>query len=121
MRTADPALTISALSKTYDDGTVGLDELDLEIPAGEFFGLLGPNGAGKTTLINAVCNLIRTTGGRICVFGFEHDSMEARRLVGVAEQDPNLDRFLTVRESLVYHGGYFGMARANRPTAAPTR
>jgi ABC-2 type transport system ATP-binding protein len=109
MPTADPALTISGLSKIYDDGTVGLDELDLEIPAGEFFGLLGPNGAGKTTLINAVCNLIRTGDGRISVFGFEHDSMEARRLVGVAEQDPNLDRFTTVRESLVYHGGYFGM------------
>jgi ABC-2 type transport system ATP-binding protein len=109
MPTADPALTISGLSKIYDDGTVGLDELDLEIPAGEFFGLLGPNGAGKTTLINAVCNLIRTGDGRISVFGLEHDSMEARRLVGVAEQDPNLDRFTTVRESLVYHGGYFGM------------
>ena len=39
--------------------------------------------------------------------------MEARRLVGVAEQDPNLDRFLTVRESLVYHGGYFGMDNAD--------
>jgi ABC-2 type transport system ATP-binding protein len=107
------ALTIAGLSKTYDDGTVGLDGLDLEVPAGEFFGLLGPNGAGKTTLINSVCNLIRTTGGRISVFGFEHDSMEARRLVGVAEQDPNLDRFLTVRESLVYHGGYFGMDNAD--------
>ena len=106
------ALTITGLSKTYDDGTVGLDGLDLEVPAGEFFGLLGPNGAGKTTLINSVCNLIRTPGGRISVFGFAHDSMEARRLVGVAEQDPNLDRFLTVRESLVYHGGYFGMDNA---------
>ncbi len=107
------ALRIDGLAKTYDDGTVGLDGLDLEVPAGEFFGLLGPNGAGKTTLINSVCNLIRTTGGRISVFGFEHDSMEARRLVGVAEQDPNLDRFLTVRESLVYHGGYFGMNAAD--------
>jgi ABC-2 type transport system ATP-binding protein len=105
-------LTIEGLAKTYDDGTVGLDGLDLEVPAGEFFGLLGPNGAGKTTLINAVCNLIRTSDGRISVFGFEHDSMAARRLVGVAEQDPNLDRFLTVRESLVYHGGYFGMTGA---------
>ncbi len=109
MRTTPPALTISGLSKTYDDGTVGLDGLDLEIPAGEFFGLLGPNGAGKTTLINAVCNLIRLSGGTISVFGHEHFSMEARRVVGVAEQDPNLDRFLTVRESLIYHGGYFGM------------
>jgi ABC-2 type transport system ATP-binding protein len=113
VRSSTPALSISGLSKTYDDGTVGLDGLDLEIPAGEFFGLLGPNGAGKTTLINSVCNLIRITSGRISVFGHEHASMEARRVVGVAEQDPNLDRFLTVRESLVYHGGYFGMSSSD--------
>jgi ABC-2 type transport system ATP-binding protein len=107
--TSPAALSISGLSKTYDDGTVGLDALDLEVPAGAFFGLLGPNGAGKTTLISAVCNLIRLSAGEISVFGHPHDSMQARRIVGVAEQDPNLDRFLTVRESLVYHGGYFGM------------
>ena len=109
MRSSPAALSIEGLAKTYDDGTVGLDGLDLEVPAGEFFGLLGPNGAGKTTLISAVCNLIRLTDGRISVFGHPHDSLQARRVVGVAEQDPNLDRFLTVRESLVYHGGYFGM------------
>jgi len=110
VRSSTPALQISGLSKTYDDGTVGLDELDLEVPAGEFFGLLGPNGAGKTTLINSICNLIRVSSGTISVFGHDHPSMQARRVVGVAEQDPNLDRFLTVRESLVYHGGYFGMS-----------
>jgi len=38
--------------------------------------------------------------------------MEARRLIGVAEQEPNLDRFLTVHETLVYHGGYYGMSGA---------
>jgi len=111
MDTATPALSIAGLSKTYDDGTAALGGLDLDVPAGEFFGLLGPNGAGKTTLINAVCNLIRTTGGRIRVFGHEHTTLEARRLVGVAEQDPNLDRLLSVRESLIYHGGYYGMTR----------
>jgi len=110
VRIDSAALSISGLSKTYDDGTVGLVDLDLEVSAGEFFGLLGPNGAGKTTLINSVCNLIRTSGGTIDVFGNSHDSMDARRVVGVAEQDPNLDRFLTVEESLVYHGGYFGMS-----------
>ena len=94
--------------------------LDLEVPAGEFFGLLGPNGAGKTTLINAVCNLIRLTAGEISVFGHPGSSLEARRLVGVAEQEPNLDRFLTVREALLYHGGYFGMDRARR-RGAPRR
>ena len=40
-------------------------DLDLEVPAGSFFGLLGPNGAGKTTLISAVCNLIRITEGEV--------------------------------------------------------
>jgi ABC-2 type transport system ATP-binding protein len=104
-----PALALRGLTKRYDDGTLALDSLDLEVPAGSFFGLLGPNGAGKTTLISAVCNLIRLTDGEISVFGNPGGSMEARRLIGIAEQEPNLDRFLTVRETLVYHGGYYGM------------
>jgi ABC-2 type transport system ATP-binding protein len=105
----DSALSLRGLTKRYDDGTVALEDFDLEIPAGAFFGLLGPNGAGKTTLISAVCNLVRVTDGEISVFGEPHYSMAARRSIGLAEQDINLDRFLTVRETLVYHGGYFGM------------
>jgi ABC-2 type transport system ATP-binding protein len=105
-----PALELRGLSKRYDDGTLALQGLDLEVPAGSFFGLLGPNGAGKTTLISAVCNLIRPSGGEIRVFGHPGGSLEARRLIGVAEQEPNLDRFLTVRETLVYHGGYYGLS-----------
>ena len=70
------------------------------MPAGRFFGLLGPNGAGKTTLISAVCNIIRVTAGEIEVFGEPHDSLAARRSIGLAEQDVNLDRFLDVEETL---------------------
>jgi ABC-2 type transport system ATP-binding protein len=106
-----PALDVRALTKRYDDGTVALDAFDLTVPAGSFFGLLGPNGAGKTTLISAVCNLIRVTAGEVLVFGEPADSLVARGWVGLAEQDVNLDRFLTVEETLVYHGGYFGMAK----------
>jgi ABC-2 type transport system ATP-binding protein len=122
---AAPALEIASLTKRYDDARqcrlsrrsagagsfLALDRLDLTVPDGAFFGLLGPNGAGKTTLISAVTNLIRVTAGDIRVFGRPHDSLEARRLVGLAEQDVNLDRFLDVEETLVYHGGYFGMTR----------
>jgi ABC-2 type transport system ATP-binding protein len=108
---AVPALAVRGLTKRYDDGTVALADFDLTVPDGAFFGLLGPNGAGKTTLISAICNLIRVTGGRIDVFGEPSDSLQARRWVGLAEQDINLDRFLTVEETLVYHGGYFGMPR----------
>ncbi len=125
------ALRIRGLTKRYDDsradrrrarsgrsgspGTTGLlalEDFALDIEDGSFFGLLGPNGAGKTTLISAVCNLIRLTAGEIEVFGRPHDSLEARRMVGLAEQDVNLDRFLDVEETLLYHGGYFGMSRA---------
>jgi ABC-2 type transport system ATP-binding protein len=105
------ALEIRSLTKRYDDGTVALTDFDLEIPEGLFFGLLGPNGAGKTTLISAVCNLIRITAGEVRVFGEPADCLQARRWVGLAEQDINLDRFLTVEETLVYHGGYFGMSK----------
>jgi ABC-2 type transport system ATP-binding protein len=105
-----PALELRDLTKRYDDGTLALEDFDLEIPAGSFFGLLGPNGAGKTTLISAVCNLIRVTSGEVLVFGEPAETLVARSWIGLAEQDINLDRFLTVQETLVYHGGYFGMS-----------
>ncbi len=110
-RSPHPALELRGLTKRYDDGTLALDGLDLEVPDGSFFGLLGPNGAGKTTLISAVCNLLRPTAGEIEVFGMPGSSLAARATIGIAEQEPNLDRFLTVRETLLYHGGYYGMER----------
>ena len=107
-----PALELRGLAKRYDGSLLALDHVDLVVRDGEFFGLLGPNGAGKTTLISTICNLIRPTGGEARVFGHPHGSMEARRLIGLAEQDVNLDRFLDVEETLLYHGGYYGMPRA---------
>jgi ABC-2 type transport system ATP-binding protein len=105
------ALSIRGFTKTYAGGFTAVRDLDLDVPAGSFFGLLGPNGAGKTTMIGSVCNLVRPTAGQISVFGHDHESREARRLVGLAEQDINLDRFLNVEEVLVYHAGFFGMGR----------
>jgi len=106
-----PALEVRGLTKRYDDGTLAVEHFDLTVPDGAFFGLLGPNGAGKTTLISAVCNLIRVSEGEVLIFGEPAASLHARASVGLAEQDINLDRFLNVRETLVYHGGYFGMVR----------
>jgi ABC-2 type transport system ATP-binding protein len=107
------ALELTGLTKRYDGDVLALDAFDLVVGEGEFFGLLGPNGAGKTTLISTVCNLIRPTSGEARVFGHPHTSMEARRMIGLAEQDVNLDRFLDVEETLLYHGGYYGMSRAH--------
>ena len=106
------ALLVERLTKVYADGTRALDELELRIPSGCYFGLLGPNGAGKTTLIGVVSGLVRAGAGRVFVFG--HDAvtdLESRLLVGVAPQEVHLDRFLTAREVLAYHGRYFGLPK----------
>ncbi len=75
--------------------------------------MLGPNGSGKSTLIGMVSGLVRTQAGHLFVFGHDviADAQRARLLVGVAPQDVHLDRFVSVRDVLVYHGRYFGMDR----------
>jgi ABC-2 type transport system ATP-binding protein len=112
----DKALQITDLVKRYPTGTEALRSVSLDIEDGEFFGLLGPNGAGKSTLIHCTTGLAQPTSGSIRVFG--HDAIEnygeARAAVGLAPQDLNLDWFLTLEESLDYHGGYFGMPKKDR-------
>ena len=111
MRETPPALSITGLRKVYRDGVTAIENLDLELADGAFFGLLGPNGAGKTTLIGAVSNVIRPSAGDLTVFGHDYRTRSARRLIGLAEQDINVDRFLSVRQLLVYHAGYHGIGR----------
>lgn len=111
-----PALRITDLVKRYSTGVEALKGVSLEIREGEFFGLLGPNGAGKSTLIHCTTGLAQPTSGQIEVFGHDaiHNYKEARLAVGLAPQELNLDWFLTVEESLDYHGAYFGMPRRDR-------
>lgn len=105
-------LRVDRLTKVYADGTHALDGFELHIPVGCFFGLLGPNGAGKTTLISSLPGLVRAPPGRIFVFGRDAiTDLRARLLFGLAPQEVHLDRFLTARELLAYHGRYFGMSK----------
>lgn len=110
-----PALEISGLTKVYDDGTHALNDLSFTVPDGGFHGLLGPNGSGKSTLIGIITGLVRGPAGHVKVFG--HDAVSdhrlARTMVGLAPQEVHLDRFLTAREVLSFHGRYFGMAKAD--------
>jgi ABC-2 type transport system ATP-binding protein len=110
------ALRITDLVKRYPTGTEALKGVSLEIEAGEFAGLLGPNGAGKSTLIHCTTGLAQPTSGDIRVFDHDavHHYQEARLAVGLAPQELNLDWFLTLEETLDYHGGYFGMPKKER-------
>jgi ABC-2 type transport system ATP-binding protein len=110
------ALQITDLTKRYPTGTEALRGVSLNIRPGEFYGLLGPNGAGKSTLIHCTTGLAKPTSGAIRIFG--HDAIDhyeqARLAVGLAPQDLNLDWFLTLEETLDFHGGYFGMPKRER-------
>jgi len=87
--------------------------VDLDIETGEFFALLGPNGAGKTTLISILAGLTRASAGSAEVMGFDvvKDYREARARLGVVPQELVYDPFFTVRETLRFQSGYFGIRR----------
>lgn len=110
------ALSVDGLKKKYASGTEALKGVSLEVKEGDFLGLLGPNGAGKSTLIHCIMGLTVPTGGQASVFGNDivEDYQAVRRLCGLSPQELNLDRFLTVERTLDFHGGYFGMKKAER-------
>jgi ABC-2 type transport system ATP-binding protein len=103
------ALKINHLVKRYADFTA-VNDISFDVPEGEFFGLLGPNGAGKTTTINSIVGLSRITSGSIDLFGLDvtTDWRAARRMVGLSPQEYNFDRYLNIRDLLIYQAGYYG-------------
>jgi ABC-2 type transport system ATP-binding protein len=109
------ALEIKGLKKSYD-GKVAVDSISLNIECGEFFGFLGPNGAGKTTTIHCITGVANYDEGSITVFGLDvtRQYREARRKIGIAPQEFNIDFFSPVRKTLDFIGGYYGMPRRLR-------
>lgn len=110
------ALQVQSLKKRYATGVNALRGVNLEVKEGQFIGLLGPNGAGKSTLINCIMGLSVPTSGTAKVFGHDvvKDYQASRSLCGLAPQEINLDWFLTVEETLDFHGGYYGMPKSLR-------
>ncbi len=119
-RPDDAVIVTEALTKVYPTGVRAVDALDLRVREGEIFGLLGPNGAGKTTTVGMLTTRVIPTSGRALLAGVDvvaHPS-RAKRLIGVVSQTNTLDRSLTVRENLYFHGRYFGLgARQSRVVA----
>jgi ABC-2 type transport system ATP-binding protein len=108
-----PAIAISGLVKQYGELTA-VDGISLNVEAGDFFGFLGPNGAGKTTTISAIVSLVKKSAGTIRIFGHDIDTdwRIARRFVGLAPQEYNFDRYLSIRDVLIFQAGYYGLPKA---------
>ena len=114
--TGQAAISIRDVSKIYPSGFVALQNIDLDIFAGEIFALLGPNGAGKTTLISIVCGIVNATTGRVVADGHDtvRDYRGARGKIGLVPQELSTDAFETVFATVSFSRGLFG-----RP-ASPT-
>jgi ABC-2 type transport system ATP-binding protein len=91
---------------------VALNQLDLQVRAGEVFGLLGPNGSGKSTTIKLLLGLIRPNEGEARIFGLTPDNLEARRRVGFLPENPYFYGFLTGDETLRFFGKLCGLGGA---------
>jgi ABC-2 type transport system ATP-binding protein len=106
-------LQANNLTKRYGD-LIAVNNLSLEVYAGEVFGLLGPNGAGKTTSINMMCGLLTPDSGHVTI----HDqivtgaSAELRSRVGVCPQEIVLWEKLTCLEQLQFIGEMYGLKAA---------
>lgn len=109
-----PVIVTEGLTKVYGR-TRAVDDLSLEIPAGQVFGFLGPNGAGKSTTIRLLLALQRPTAGRARMLGLDawSDSVEIHRRTGYLPGELALYPRLTARQ----HFEWFGRARG-RPRPA---
>jgi ABC-2 type transport system ATP-binding protein len=115
-----PIIETVGLTKTYAGTDFrAVDKLHLSVGTGEVFGLLGPNGAGKTTTVGVLTTRVIPSDGQAFVAGIDvvaHPTL-VKQLIGVVSQQNTLDRQLTPRENLYWHGRLFGMgARECRQT-----
>nr|WP_307859080.1 ABC transporter ATP-binding protein [Herbiconiux sp. SYSU D00978] len=109
----EPVLSIRGLTKRFDQ-TLAVDDLDLDVQAGSFFGLVGPNGAGKTTTLSMIAGLLRPSQGVVTVHGANvwKDPLTAKRQMGVLPDRLRLFDRLTGAQLLHYAGVLRGLDAA---------
>jgi len=105
-------LQIDHLCKRFG-GKHAVEDLCLEVGAGELYAFLGPNGAGKTTTLKCVVGLLRPTGGRVVVGGHDvqAEPVAAKRLLSYVPDRPYLYEKLSGREFLAFVGRLYGLER----------
>ncbi|WP_313480423.1 ATP-binding cassette domain-containing protein [Microbacterium sp.] len=110
---AGEAIRIRGLVKRFGD-SVAVDDVDLTVPAGSFYGLVGPNGAGKTTTLSIIAGLLRPDAGTVHISGIDQREkpLEAKRVMGVLPDRLRTFDRLTGRQLLYYYGQLRGLDRA---------
>ena len=106
-------LKLTNLTKKFGNFTA-VNNINLEINAGDFFGFLGQNGAGKTTTIKMITGLYAPTNGTVQIGGFDiqKNHIEAKQLIGYIPDQPFLYEKLSGREFLYFCGGLYKIEKS---------
>jgi len=118
--TVPTAVETSNLVRQFGD-FVAVDNLNLTLRRGSFFGFLGPNGAGKSTTIKMLTGLLAPTSGNIRVLGRDiaEEPLEVKRRIGVVPEDLNLFDRLTGAEMLAFTGRMYGLGKREIAERSP--
>lgn len=108
-----PAISTENLTRRFGQ-LIAVDDVNLRVTAGQFFGFLGPNGAGKSTTIKMLTGLLAPTSGRIEILGRDllGDPVEVKRQIGVVPEGMALFGRLTGAEYLNFVGRMYGLGRS---------
>jgi ABC-2 type transport system ATP-binding protein len=109
---APSAISTSQLTRSFGS-LIAVDNVDLQVAPGQFFGFLGPNGAGKSTMIKMLTGLLAPTSGRMQILGLdlERNPVEVKRQIGVVPEGMMLFGRLTGSEYLSFVGRMYGLDR----------
>jgi ABC-2 type transport system ATP-binding protein len=113
--TAAPAISCLHLTHRYGEFTA-VDDLNLEVNAGETMGLLGPNGAGKTTVVRLLTTLTPIQHGEVRIFGLDarRDTMDIRHNIGYVPQQLSIEQALTGRQNVELFARLYDVPRKQR-------
>ncbi|HQX36392.1 MAG TPA: ABC transporter ATP-binding protein [Microbacteriaceae bacterium] len=112
------AVALHGVTKSFGD-THAVDGIDLEVPAGSFYGIVGPNGAGKTTTLSIMAGLLKPDSGAVSIGGIDAlaEPDKAKRLMGILPDRLRTFDRLTGRQLLYY----FGILRGLEPAVVESR
>jgi ABC-2 type transport system ATP-binding protein len=101
------------LTKIYSGNIKAVDSISFEVEEEEIYGFLGPNGAGKTTTILMLITLLKPTGGKATVCGFDiaKEQSNVRACIGYVSQDTAVDENLTGKENLLLQGRFYHLPK----------
>jgi ABC-2 type transport system ATP-binding protein len=110
---SEDAIKAEGLTKVFNGSLVAVDHIDFSVKHGEIFGFLGPNGAGKTTTINMLITVLKPSGGKASILGYDiaKQNNSVRYSIGVVPQEYTADEDLTGYENILLCADLYGISR----------